>query len=356
MSRISDNLSVLVDAKGAIASAIEAKGGTVTGGLVDYASAIRAIPGGAEIPAGTKFTYSGWSEIPAVVKSYVVGVRDGAHIFSHCTNLSEVKLELPNTRDLSGGFYYSTGLQNASLDIPNVSIMDDCFHYCYNLTEVNLINAHKLQSARACFESCSRLVHVSIDGAPTNIAMILSNCTSLTSVTLNVSQVQLATSAFANANKLRDIVFIGDLSNCAGLYEAFGYCSSLESIELSQLSRITDMSSAFRNCSALTSVKLYGLTGGTNPTPKMGWSNTFYGCSNLEYIDFDIIPFVSATGWGLSTCTKLTHDALMNIINALEMKPNFTLIKPICSLGTTNLAKLTEDEIAIATNKGWQLA
>lgn len=353
MSRISDNLSVLVDAKGAIAAAIESKGGTVTGGLTDYASAIRAIPGGAEFPVGTKFAYSTWSEIPAAVKSYVVGLGDSDYMFYSCTNLSEVNLELPNASNLAYCFYYNTSLRNASLDIPNVSIMDDCFHYCYNLTEVNLINAHKLQSARACFENCSRLVHVSIDGAPTNIASMLSNCTSLTSVTLNVSQVQLATSAFANANKLREVVFIGDLSNCTGLFYTFGYCSSLESIELSQLSRITNMDRTFYNCSALTSVKLYGLTGGTGPTPKLTWSYTFYNCSNLEYLDFDIIPAVSATGWGLSTCTKLTHDALMNIINALEMFSG--VFKPTCTLGTTNLAKLTVDEIAIATNKGWIL-
>jgi hypothetical protein len=38
----------------------------------------------------------------------------------------------------------------------------------------------------------------------------------------------------------------------------------------------------------------------------------------------------------------------MNVINNLAKVSGKTL-----TLGTTNIAKLTEDEIAIATNKGW---
>lgn len=49
---------------------------------------------------------------------------------------------------------------------------------------------------------------------------------------------------------------------------------------------------------------------------------------------------------------QLTHDSLMSIINNLaEVSSTKTL-----TLGSTNLAKLTDDEKAIATNKGWTLA
>ena len=49
--------------------------------------------------------------------------------------------------------------------------------------------------------------------------------------------------------------------------------------------------------------------------------------------------------------SPLTHDSLMSIINALKSGVTETL-----RLGTDNLAKLTDTEKAIATEKGWTLA
>jgi hypothetical protein len=55
------------------------------------------------------------------------------------------------------------------------------------------------------------------------------------------------------------------------------------------------------------------------------------------------------TNLDLSNCLNLTHDSLMNVINNLATVEN----NPTLTLGTTNIAKLTDNEIAIATNKGW---
>ncbi len=52
--------------------------------------------------------------------------------------------------------------------------------------------------------------------------------------------------------------------------------------------------------------------------------------------------------------TKLTHESLMSIINALK-DCSETGTTNTCSLGSTNLAKLTDAEKAIATQKGWTL-
>ena len=80
-------------------------------------------------------------------------------------------------------------------------------------------------------------------------------------------------------------------------------------------------------------------------------SNLFGDTSGLENITIggeicsDII---------FSACTKLTHDSLMSIINHLNDFSGTTTTKT-CTLGTTNLAKLTDAEKAIATQKGWTL-
>lgn len=53
----------------------------------------------------------------------------------------------------------------------------------------------------------------------------------------------------------------------------------------------------------------------------------------------------------LSTSSNLTHDSLMNVLNKVyDISDKRT---QIINLGNTNKAKLTAEEIAIATNKGW---
>ena len=57
----------------------------------------------------------------------------------------------------------------------------------------------------------------------------------------------------------------------------------------------------------------------------------------------------------LTYCTSLTHESLMNVINNLY-DLNLNGKAGTLALGTTNRAKLTDDEIAIATNKGWTVS
>ena len=59
---------------------------------------------------------------------------------------------------------------------------------------------------------------------------------------------------------------------------------------------------------------------------------------------------------------KARNESLMNVINNLydlnltyDVANGGTLYRQILRLGSTNLAKLTSDEIAIATNKGWDV-
>jgi len=64
-----------------------------------------------------------------------------------------------------------------------------------------------------------------------------------------------------------------------------------------------------------------------------------------------------AYNWTLTRSTKLTHDSLMNVINALaDYSTDTSGTAHTLTLGATNLAKLTDTEKAIATSKGWSLA
>ena len=80
-----------------------------------------------------------------------------------------------------------------------------------------------------------------------------------------------------------------------------------------------------------------------------GLQNCFIHCSALKTITGNPNFKVSLN---LSYSEKLTHDSLMVVINGLQ---TVTSTKTL-TLGETNLAKLTEADKKIATDKGWTLA
>jgi hypothetical protein len=79
-----------------------------------------------------------------------------------------------------------------------------------------------------------------------------------------------------------------------------------------------------------------------------GINNIFTSASKLK--DITVIGSIYLMA-NFKDCTLLTHDSLMSIINSLGYVSNKSL-----TLGETNLAKLTDAEKAIATQKGWTLA
>jgi hypothetical protein len=81
---------------------------------------------------------------------------------------------------------------------------------------------------------------------------------------------------------------------------------------------------------------------------------TFYYALDLEHCGFE--GEISKNGLELNMCKKLDHESLMSAMNCLKdysTDTSGTVWKVI--LGATNLAKLTADEKAIATGKGWVL-
>ena len=76
----------------------------------------------------------------------------------------------------------------------------------------------------------------------------------------------------------------------------------------------------------------------------------FNGCSSLT----DLGGFTGLkVNLELSSSSKITHESLLNVINKAA---DVTASPKTLTLGSTNLAKLSDEEKAIATNKGWTLA
>ena len=86
------------------------------------------------------------------------------------------------------------------------------------------------------------------------------------------------------------------------------------------------------------------------------FTNWFAGCSDLVEIRFTD-ESVIGNNIDLSPCKSLSHESIMNIINALADKTTDTSgTEWVCTLGTDNLNKLSAAEIAVAPGKGWVLA
>lgn len=81
--------------------------------------------------------------------------------------------------------------------------------------------------------------------------------------------------------------------------------------------------------------------------------NTFNAAINMT--DLELEGTLGTNGLSLSNSTLLTHDSLMSVINAAKDYSGSSTAYTV-AFGEENLAKLTEEEIAIATEKGWTLS
>lgn len=85
------------------------------------------------------------------------------------------------------------------------------------------------------------------------------------------------------------------------------------------------------------------------------FSNTFNRAEALEKLIIE--GTIGQNGFNVQWSTKLTHESLMSILNALEDKTSDTSGTTwTITLGPENIAKLTKDEQDIASKKGWQIA
>lgn len=152
-----------------------------------------------------------------------------------------------------------------------------------------------------------------------------------------------------------------NVSNITNMSYLFYNCINLTSLDLSNwdTSKVTTMNDTFSNCNSLkslSSIKADSLTISSYTSP-FGFSN------NTTLVDFG--GFVNLkNSWNGSYCvdklTALSHQSLINILNGLyDFVGNGktpTSSQGKIKFGSTHLAKLSEEEKAIATNKGWTLS
>ena len=178
----------------------------------------------------------------------------------------------------------------------------------------------------------------------TDMSKMFEFCNKLQSIpSLDTSQVTTMSGMFYYCFHLQSIPSL-DTSQVTNMAEMFYDCEILQTIPQLDTSKVTTMESMFFSCNNLQTLPQLD----TSKVTKMGYMFNF--CRNLT----DLGGFVGLkANLDLSYSKGLTHDSIMNVINKTA---DVTASPKTLTLGSTNLAKITDEEKAVATNKGWTLA
>ena len=295
------------------------------------------------------------------------------------------KIEFPegvtyNIRYITGGDFLGPGCELEDLS------------YFYAHTKNTVIfpqfDTSKVTSMSSMFSNCSSLPSIPhLDTSKvTSMSYMFNGCSVLTSIPqLDTSNVKDMTSIFNGCKALTSIPQL-NTQNVTIMNNMFYGCTALTTIPQLDVSNVTGATNMFRDCRALTSIpdlnftKLTGFGGGSS----YSW---LYGCSALQsigVIDCDANTNVGY-GFGNSTNNNLTHlggfrnlgkassvsntngtafmayapnltyESVMNVINLLYDRAANGLSTLTLKLHANHMALLSDDDKAIATNKGWSL-
>lgn len=237
------------------------------------------------------------------------------------------------------------GQQIKKITVPTIiegTSADYAFYNCSQLEEISEINTDNVTSMSHTFKNCKKLKKLPKMNTSNVTIMwnICENCESLEEISLDMSNVGTLNTGFAYCKAATKIELL-NANKLANLGYAFMSCSKLKTLDAINAENIVNIEGIFYNDWILEN-----LGGFINLGKKYNHTRALYTSYNLNLAD----P------------SKLTHQSLMNVINNLydlnlsyKVASGGTLYTQGLYLGSTNLAKLTADEIAIATAKGWSV-
>jgi len=229
--------------------------------------------------------------------------------------------------NITGGKYMFNNIdvsdaQLATLDFNNV-VFTNCrymFSACYHITTIPLLDTSNVTDMGFMFGQCENLINVPLFNTSnvTTMENMFYICYLITDIpSFDTSKVTNMSSMFYESRSITTIPLF-NTSNVTNASHMFHGCSNLAIVPALDFSKVTTISYIFYLCSSLTEIHIHGIS-----------------------VTFDI-----------HFSTLFTESALVEILNNLAVITSTQTLY----LGSTNLAKLTSEEIAIATGKGWTLA
>ena len=248
------------------------------------------------------------------------------------------------------------------INTETLTTMKEMFIYCRKLKTIPTLNTEKVTDMRGMFTSCNELQSVSMLNTSnvTDMNSMFTGCLQLKNIpNFDTSNVTTMQSMFQNCKAL---VSVPDLNttNVTNMSNMFYNCSSLETIPLLNTSKVTSVYSMFSNCSSLTTIPKLDFGKVSTIANILSSARNVENLGGFENLGAAYLTTASANysnyRLDLRSCTKLTHESLMNVINNLyDIKTKGCKAQSL-RLGSTNLAKLTAEEIQIATDKGFNVS
>lgn len=129
--------------------------------------------------------------------------------------------------------------------------------------------------------------------------------------------------------------------------QIFYYNCGITDTKVDIIVNISELKSTFVNAYSLKTIRKIKLM-----RDDVTFTNAFTNCSALENLTIEGV--ISKNGLNLQWSTKLSHDSLVSIINCLQDKSADTSgTEWVVTIGATNYAKLTTEDLANITTKGW---
>lgn len=208
--------------------------------------------------------------------------------------------------------FYGCKLSDIQQEIEAIDILNlSSLEYCFMSTSISEIDLSSWVFDRISMKECFHSAY------STNIILP------------SVSVITTAERMFENARNITtiDLSSVGEIRGSALLM--FGSCNNLTAIDLSEtkLMNVTNPYSMFDQCKKLEILKL-----------SEGFGTKFEKNYSLS----------------LTHSTLLTRESILDVINNIGVVSAANNIQ--LQLGSTNIAKLTAEEIAIATAKGWTVS
>ncbi|MGL4993759.1 MAG: leucine-rich repeat protein [Bacteroidales bacterium] len=289
----------------------------------------------------------------------------GTNAFQNCSSLSAINIASNNPKYVSedGVLYdrsprvltlYPIGksAENVVVSEGTVAIADYVFSNRYDLQSITLPNSLKTIGV-AAFSGCGSLSNIQLGNSLETIGRQAFSNTSIESIQFPSTLKTIETASFAGCRMLKSVVLPSSLLTLES--SMFSGCSSLESVDFSAVSSLTELGyHQFKNCSMLKTIDLSSLT-----KLNMLGEGCFAGCSSLESV---ITPSsIVAIDYGaFEDCTSLKSFDFKNIqsigtnafVNCSSLQ-SIHVPESLNSIGESVFAGCTAVESITVDNNNW---
>ena len=250
-------------------------------------------------------------------------------------------------------FYTAANVQSVSLPSSLTNIKVSAFYKCTEMSSLTFQGNNDITVEGNAFESCTSLNDIDFDNVTLNLtnSYTFRGCNALSNQTVEKIINHLSNCGTQTFYTVSSITDISVLKLGSGMFNS---CSNLSHCKV--LDGVTNMpTSVFIRCSKLKTLELPAtITSETGSSMSGVATTSLYfcaGCTALEDVKL-------GQGWNmalnLSVSNNLTVDSIVMMFGNLKDLTDETA--KTLTLGATNLAKLTDEQKAIATNKNWTLA